>query len=362
MGGILLKPKESTPFVVNARQLVYLVEHHYVDFPTITAEEIWDKSKADTLGKLLTLLQASWLILQLVGRAIQGLTTTTLELSAAAIVFCTFGTFICWLQKPSDVKTGIVLELESTTEQILKEAGDRAAAPYKHTPLDFVAKESFTVGYDVMGFFNLRSDERERPLRRFPNDRFPDISTIEKFGLFCWTTGYAAFHLVAWRWTFPTRTESLLWRISSLIITGVTVVFWVFETIAARQRFGRWDKYLIWLRLKARPAQNSTVDVEARGKSKVKIAPPTLATAGRSEKVKVKVVARVNTIQRLDAFEEEQKKANPMLAWEMAILFPIIPLYIAARAYMVIEVFASLRKMPLGVYQTVQWTQVLPHW
>lgn len=74
------------------------------------------------------------------------LSRPTLELSAGAIVFYTFGTFICWFHKPSDVKKGITLTTEATTAQILIEAGDACAAPYRHTPLDFVVKESFTCG------------------------------------------------------------------------------------------------------------------------------------------------------------------------------------------------------------------------
>ena len=359
MGGITFQPKNSSPFVVNARQLIYLIQNDYVEYPTITAEDIWDKSKADTLGKLLTLLQASWLILQLIGRAALGLATTTLELSAAAIVFCTFGTFVCWLQKPSNVKRGIVLRSNTTTEQILIDAGEEAAAPYKHTPLDFVAKESFTVGYDVMGFFNLRCDERERPLQRFPNDRFPDISPIEKFALFCWTTTYSAFHLIAWRWIFPTRAESRLWRIASLIMTGTTVLFWIIETIAARQRFGRWDKYLVWLRIKnphsRSPISDEEIQIQTSGVA-------SLSALARLEGDKEKVVVRQSTLHRLDAFEEEQKKAKPMLAWEVAIIFPVTIMYAAARTYMITEALVSMRRAPLGVYQQVGWTQMFPHW
>ncbi|KAH8643553.1 hypothetical protein IG631_01016 [Alternaria alternata] len=165
MGGILLQPKESSPFVVNGRQLAYLVEKEYIKCPDITAEEIWDKSKADTLAKLITLVQASWLVIQLLGRAALRLSTTTLELSAGAIVFCTFGTFFCWLHKPADVQRGIVVTTDVTTAQILIDAGPVAAAPYRHTPLDFVARESFTCSYDVMGFVNRRWDHPERPLR-----------------------------------------------------------------------------------------------------------------------------------------------------------------------------------------------------
>ena len=361
MGGFILHPKDSTPFVVNARQLFYLVENKYLDLPTITAEEIWTKSRADTLSKLLTLAQANWLILQLLGRAITSLPSTTLELYAAAIVFCTLGTFICWLQKPSDVKKGIILETSSTTERILRDAGSDSAAPYRHTPLDFVAKESFTIGYDLMRVFKLRFDDRERPLQRFPNDRFPDISTVEKFGLFCWTTAYATLHLIAWHWAFPTPLESLLWKISSLLILGATVLFWVFETIAARHRFGRWDKYLIWMRLKKIPIAGASKDEENRcglGVPILSLDRTIPIKNGRTASVSITPV-RIGT---LDAFEQEQKNAKPMLAWEVAIIFPVVVLYATARAYMIVEVFISLREMPAEVYQTIQWAQAIPHW
>ncbi|CAN9230008.1 unnamed protein product [Alternaria alternata] len=317
MGGILLQPKESSPFVVNGRQLAYLVEKEYIKCPDITAEEIWDKSKADTLGKLITLVQASWLVIQLLGRAALRLSTTTLELSAGAIVFCTFGTFFCWLHKPADVQRGIVVTTDVTTAQILIDAGPVAAAPYRHTPLDFVARESFTCSYDVMGFVNRRWDHPERPLRKFPNDRFPDICTFEKFALFCLTSAYAASHMIAWNFSFPTQIELLLWRISSSLFTGVTVFFWIFETCAARQRFGRWDKYLIWLRLKKNP------------------------DALQADEETVKVPTRQDTINRLDAFEQEQRKAKPILMWELALLAPVVLLYSAARGYMIVEVFCD---------------------
>ena len=336
MGGILLRPADSTPFVVNGRQLAYLVENQYMECPAIDAEEIWDKSKADTLARVLTLLQACWLVIQLLGRAILRLSTSTLELSAGAIVLCTIGTFVCWLHKPSDARKGIELTIKATTAQILIDAGDAAATPYRHTPLDFVAKESFTCSYDMMGFLNLRCDNRERPLRCFPNDRFPDISSFEKLALFCMTTLYAAFHLIGWNFTFPTRLESLLWRLSSSLVLGATVFWWVFETIAARHRFGRWDKYLIWLQLKGKPPAPRP-DVESNLKHQ-------------------------DTRVRLDAFETEQKQAKPMLAWEVGLLMPFVFLYAAARTYMIVEALVSLRALPSGVFETFDVAQLLPHW
>ncbi|KAJ5794349.1 hypothetical protein N7457_000948 [Penicillium paradoxum] len=336
MGGMLLQPVDSTPFLVNSRQLVYLVEKQYLECPPITQSEIWDKSKTDTLARLLSLGQSIWLMIQLFGRLILKLPITTLELSAGAIVICTFGTFICWMHKPSDVHTGIVLSMDVSIAEILLKAGDAAAAPYRHTPLDFVAKQSFTCGYEVMGFFGLRFDDRERPLRRFPNDRFPDIGTFEKFTLFCLTSAFASFHLIGWYFAFPSRVEQILWRISSSIVTGATVLYWVLETIAARQRYGRWDKYLIWLRLK-KPHPHRHIDAEA-------------------------TLARQDTVSRLDAFEKEQKEAKPILLWEVGIILPVIVLYVSARGYMLVEVFVGLRRLPIGTFTTFEVSEMIPHW
>lgn len=148
-GGILLEPKDSTPFLIDGRQLACLLQKKYLSYSNISDEKIWDKPKADTLRKVFTLIQGTWLIFELVGRAISHLAISALELSAGAIVFYTFGTVICWLHKPMDVRKGIVLTTDLTTAQILMEASDAAAIPYRHTPLNFVAKQSFTFNYDV---------------------------------------------------------------------------------------------------------------------------------------------------------------------------------------------------------------------
>lgn len=127
MGGILLQPKNRTPFLVNGRQLAYLVERGYTGCLNISAHEIWDQSKADTMTRLLTLAQAAWLIVQLCGRTFQDLPTMILDLSMAAIVFCSFGTFLCWAPKRSDRQRGIMLSIDATTAGVLVDAGEDAA-------------------------------------------------------------------------------------------------------------------------------------------------------------------------------------------------------------------------------------------
>ena len=43
-------------------------------------------------------------------------------------------------------------------------------------------------------------------------------------------------------------------------------------------------------------------------------------------------------------------------------LFPFVgPLYIIVRAYMIVEVFLSLRALPPSAFQSVQWSSLIPH-
>lgn len=70
---------------------------------------------------------------------------------------------------------------------------------------------------------------------------------------------------------------------------------------------------------------------------------------------------RQNTIERLDSFEQEQRKAKPFLGWEMRLLLPIPVLYVLARIYMIVEVFLSLRRVPVNTYKTFDLAQLLPH-
>ena len=95
-GGFVLQARDSTPFPITAKQVQYLVVSKYMPLPAITRAEIWDKSKADRFAKYVACLQAGWLVLQVVARAVQHLPITLLELSTVALITCTAATFYFW--------------------------------------------------------------------------------------------------------------------------------------------------------------------------------------------------------------------------------------------------------------------------
>jgi small-conductance mechanosensitive channel len=108
----------------------------------------------------------------------------------------------------------------------------------------------------------------------------------------------------------------------------VTFFFWTFETIAARHRFRHWEKYLDRLRLKRVNPQDEEKAVDKDEKR-----------------------------------EQEQKAAKPTpLLWEVALAMPVVVIYALARGYMVVEVFMSLRILPLGAYNTVDAGKLIPRW
>lgn len=65
------QPYQSLPLF--AEQLSTLVEEYSVEIPNVTQEDIKDRSKSDAFTKLFAIGQSTWLIIQCIARAAQGL-------------------------------------------------------------------------------------------------------------------------------------------------------------------------------------------------------------------------------------------------------------------------------------------------
>ena len=325
MGGFVLHPRESAPFPINARQLHWLVLHGYLDYPAITAKEVWDKSKADGFQKALTCLQTGWFIIQIVGRAIQRLPITTLEITTLSFVLCTLVMFAQWANKPLDVERPTVLTTTKSIAEILLEAGDAANEPYKLTPLDFIDNQSPSWLTEVQPHLRFRAGPKERPLPRFTNDRFPVIGAgPDSIFLFLFTMVYCGIHFVAWNFSFPTSTERYLWHAACITILACAFIFWACETYQDGHRLGRWDDWY--------------------AKLYTKLFPYRAAKNGR-----------INTM------EKARRNRRFIPVWEVIVMTPVTVVYTVARTYIVVEVFLSQRSLPSRAFDSVQWSEFIPH-
>ena len=97
--------------VLFPEQLKELYEDGKIDFPTVTEEEIEDRSKADGLAKTIVAVQTVWFILQCIARGVQGLVLTQLELFTVAVAFLNSFMYLFWWHKPMDVQTPIPVYL-----------------------------------------------------------------------------------------------------------------------------------------------------------------------------------------------------------------------------------------------------------
>lgn len=85
-------------------------------FPDLTKAGILDKSKASTLVKTLTCLQALWFCLQCIVRLTMSTSISLLELNVFGHCICTFIIYTIWWNKPMDVAEPTFLSLEDRPE------------------------------------------------------------------------------------------------------------------------------------------------------------------------------------------------------------------------------------------------------
>jgi hypothetical protein len=129
------------------------------------------------------------------------------------------------------------------------------------------------------------------------NTTYGDL--IAFLALILLSTLYGGLHLSAWNFEFPSRVEQMMWRISGLIIAFYPLVVW-----AAMSLSDLIEKHNIdW----------DTLNICGIG------------------------------------------------GWILLAFFALGILYIGGRLFIVVEAFISIRKLPLGVYVTVDWAKYIPH-
>ncbi|KAH6622410.1 hypothetical protein C7974DRAFT_221926 [Boeremia exigua] len=183
MGGFVVQHGDETLCLCH-EDMLELFTTNTLRWPEASLEpQIRDRSKSDGAVKALALLQATWFVAQVVGRAAQGLPTTTLELFTLGMISCTLCTYIAWWDKPFDVREPVILELskESVIPGRMKSCG-RIDLMYEQGNFRASSRTgmSITVGITLL---------------------------------------FGALHLVGWGFFFPTEMERWLWRGSSVACT-----------------------------------------------------------------------------------------------------------------------------------------------
>ena len=237
--------------MLSLKDIERLVQNDEIEYPIVTREEIQDKSKGDAVTKALVVLQTTWFLLQCAARGSQRLALTELELATAAFALLNIIIYALWWDKPLDVQCHIVVRRSARdgTRSQQNQEGSQPTEQSRVTPrqgrnywarfLGWLrgawyglrrAFRGWTLGdvWDgfesvIQRFFVMMGDGGDDEVTFFVvgTGRRDEWDVYSVSGMVLVTMVFGGIHCIAWSFSFPSPTEQLLWRISSIAITGI---------------------------------------------------------------------------------------------------------------------------------------------
>jgi hypothetical protein len=107
MGGFMLFEGNIADGVLSPERFSELLAAGMIEFPTVTVEEIEDRSKADAFSKAIALGQTLWFIVQCLARSVQHIDLTLVELLTLSLAVLNGVMYFLWWHKPLDVRSPV---------------------------------------------------------------------------------------------------------------------------------------------------------------------------------------------------------------------------------------------------------------
>jgi hypothetical protein len=213
--------------VLSLDRIEELVRNKEIEYPIVSREEIEDRSKGDAVTKALVVSQTAWFLLQCVARASQHLAVTELELATAAFALLNIVMYVLWWDKPLDVQCPIRVRrrgsgnAEASEEQA--RAREESESAREWNSQSCVRGWSWDDVFDVIDpFLAMMGGDAEDDAFLVVGEQ--DLDDNKKNSLLVIVaTVFGGIHCIGWSFDFPSHTEQLLWRISSISITGIPV-------------------------------------------------------------------------------------------------------------------------------------------
>ena len=181
------------------------------------------------------------------------------------------------------------------------------------------------------------TQRNEHKPARIPTDNFPTFSL--KADLYCGIimVSYSCIFICGWNFHAPTAIEQTLWRVASLAMLAFTVPGG-FILLYIEYRY-----FDDWMRRDAAGFTNRIVEGIARS-----LGLPLNPNRGI-------VIEYGKPVRR-----ESSSGIERLPRWAILYCIGISMIYCIARAFILLEDFAGLRRLPKNTFDTVQWSQYLP--
>ena len=208
-------------WALNARQLRYARQKGLIrNLPTVSVRELEQLRKDDSLAKFLTIVQVTWLIIQLITRQRENLPSSQLEIGTLAFSAASLFTFTLLWGRPQGVQR--VHRIIATRLPKSQELSDLECMG----PRTGIRTQSRRHGdMDLIPIPN------NAPARACNHKIVFSTNSIKHHEVFCFLLGlsfggtlFGGFHCLAWKFHFPTSVELQLWRICSVMMTVLPVL------------------------------------------------------------------------------------------------------------------------------------------
>jgi len=202
----------------------------YRELPPASSQDLEALSKSDSIVKFLTILQISWLIIQLIVRYQNELLSSQLEITTLAFSVCSMITYAILWNRPRGITTRYRVKATKVPkeDEIISPAifgpgylwtwhrfREREDEGLHLMPIPNDAGHAVDVRHLFSGYENTFV---LRTLIEWLRYNHPAVVSVI-VGSVLGGTIFGGLHCLAWNFSFPTHTELVLWRTCSILTT-----------------------------------------------------------------------------------------------------------------------------------------------
>ena len=345
--------------------------------PDVPLDRINDLSKTDMIAKLLVCIQVSWMIIQCCARVAQSLPLSLLEVHTVIHTIIAFFMYCLWLKKPHNVKFPTPIIVDEKMLNILKKEGIADRCKDKIKPLKLT--ETAGANFGVVDRGSGRLSDREEDCEEDREDSWTRLlKRLKSLPAYLMALIYGGLHLTAWKGHFPSHLERILWIASALSIIGWIPFFRLSNFLSETVLQWVTDKFT---KKGSEPSNSQAPENNSQPHTNEKSIPE-VSENNSQPHTNEKSIPEVSESDSQPPNDESIADApvndyrlhqwvplEDKTKWGWYIIYLVLFLigeilfwgFTAARYYVIVESFASLRNLPLGAYRTISWVAFIPH-